>query len=167
MFDVDDFEGCHTLLISGTSYAPGSPAYHIKEIPKVLLTPASNNNKSGDAGIAESKFYFAPQQLNGKYIAISGLLPDYRKQADEEMVKAICYAPGRTKSFLECLFKELAEKAEENVDNWGDRSRLLVINGSYVETDLINLTVGNNIAMSDESAIYNALNNFPQQLNRT
>ena len=137
LFDVDDIEGCHTVLISGTSYAPGSPAYHIKEIPKVLLTPAPNNNKAGDAGIAESEFYFAPQQLNGKYIAISGLLPDRRKQADEEMVKAICYAPGRTKSFLERRFQELAEKAEAEPENWRDRSRILVINGSYVETELI------------------------------
>ena len=54
------------------------------------------------------------------------------------MAKAICYAPGRTKSFLERLFQELAEKAEENADNWHDRSRILVINGSYVETNLIN-----------------------------
>ena len=147
LFDVDDIEGCHTVLISGTSYAPGSPAYHIKEIPKILLTPASNNNKAGDAGIAESEFYFAPQQLNGKYIAISGLLPDRRKQADEEMAKAICYAPGRTKSFLDRVFQELAEKeAEEQeltektgekLNNWCDRSRLLVIDGSYAETESI------------------------------
>ena len=137
LFDVDDIEGCHTVLISGTSYAPGSPAYHIKEIPKILLTPAPNNNKAGDAGIAESEFYFTPQQLNGRYIAISGLLPDRRKQADEEMVKAICYAPGRTKSFLERLFQELAEQAEEYPDNWRDRSRILVISNSYVETELI------------------------------
>ena len=148
LFDVDDREGCHTVLISGTSYAPGSPAYHIKEIPQVLLTPALNNNRAGDAGIGESEFYFRPQQFNGKYIAISGLLPDRRKQADEEMVKAICYAPGRAKCFIEQRFEELAvkeseekklaEQIGEELDNWCDRSRILVINGSYVETDFIN-----------------------------
>ena len=53
------------------------------------------------------------------------------------MVKAICYAPGRTKSFLERLFLELAEKAEEDIDNWRDRSRLLVISNSYIETEII------------------------------
>ena len=137
LFDVDDIEGCHTVLISGTSYAPGSPAYHIKETPKILLTPAPNNNKAGDAGIAESKFCFEPQELNGKYIAISGLLPDRRKQADEEMVKAICYAPGRTKSFLDGVFQKLAEKAEEEPESWRDRSRLLVISNSYIETEII------------------------------
>ncbi len=148
LFDVDDIEGCHTILISGTSYAPGSPAYHIKEIPQILLTPALNNNKAGDAGIAESKFYFRPQQFNGKYIAISGLLPDRRKQADEEMIKEICYAPGKAKCFVDRVFQELADKEEEEkelaketgeeLDNWCDRSRILVINGSYVETDLLN-----------------------------
>ncbi len=153
LFDVDDIEGCHTILISGTSYAPGSPAYHIKEIPKVLLTPAANNNKAGDAGIAESKFYFRPQQFNGKYIAISGLLPDRRKQADEEMVKAISYAPGRTKSFLDRVFQELAEKAEEDSDNWRDRSRILVINGSYVETNLLNKSFNNSYRSLKTDAI--------------
>jgi hypothetical protein len=138
LFSVDEIEGCHTILISGTSYAPGSPAYHIREKPTILLEPASNNNKAGDAGIAQSKFYFAPQQFNGKYIAISGLLSDRRKQANEEMVKAICYAPVRTKSFLDLRFQELAEKAEEDAENWRDRSRILVINSSYIETELIN-----------------------------
>lgn len=148
LFDVDNREGCHTVLISGTSYAPGSPAYHINKIPQVLLTPALSNNKAGDAGIADSEFYFRPQQHNGEYIAISGLLPDRRKQADEEMVKAICDAPGKAKCFVDRVFQELAEKESQEkelvkqtgreLNNWRDRSRILVINGSYVETDLIN-----------------------------
>ena len=138
LFAVDNLEGPSTILISGTSYAPGSPAYHIKEKPTILLEPASNNHKAGDAGIAESEFYFAPRQVNGKYIRISGLLPDNRKKADAEIVKAMCNAPGRSKSFLDSIFQELAEKEIEDKQNWCDRSRILVINGSYNETEIIN-----------------------------
>ncbi|MEO1378466.1 MAG: hypothetical protein AAFW70_30225, partial [Cyanobacteria bacterium J06635_10] len=64
--------------------------------------------------------------------------PDNRKKADAEIVKAICNAPGRTKSFLDSIFQELAEKEIEDKQNWCDRSRILVINGSYNETEVIN-----------------------------
>ncbi|MDJ0773567.1 MAG: hypothetical protein QNJ49_09095 [Mastigocoleus sp. MO_167.B18] len=144
LFAVDDIDGCHTILISGTSYAPGSPAYHIKEKPTILLEPASNNHKAGDAGIARSEFYFKPQQLNGKYIAISGLLPDRRKQADEEMVKAICYRRGNNTNLLNSIFEKIAQKAAKDESNWRDRSRILVINNSYDETERINNNLNKN-----------------------
>ena len=142
LFAVDGLEGPHTILISGTSYAPGSPAYHIKQEPTILLEPANNNHKAGDAGIAESEFYFTPRQRkNGKYIAISGLLPDARKKADEEIIKIISYAPGKTKNFLDSIFAQLEEKQIEDEQKWRDRSRILVINGSYNETELINASL--------------------------
>ena len=143
LFIADELEGPHTILISGTSYAPGSPAYHIKNQPTILLEPA-RNNQAGDVGIAESEFRFQPQQFNGKYIAISGLLPNRRKLADEEMVKAICYAPGKAKSFLEQIFQELEERAETNKKQWGDRSRILIISNSYNETNQINSCLNKN-----------------------
>lgn len=70
LFAVDDWQGPHTVLISGTSYAPGSPAYHVSIQPTVLLQPVTVNGSSGDAGIAESQFFFSPKQnRKGDYIA--------------------------------------------------------------------------------------------------
>lgn len=138
LFAADGWAGPHTIIISGTSYAPGSPAYHIQEKPTVLLEPATNNNQAGDAGIAESKFIFDPQQnTTGKYIAISGLLPTKRKQAVEEMVKAICSKTGQAKSFLDELFETLKDKEQQDSEQWEDRERVLILTNSYDEAALV------------------------------
>lgn len=137
LFAVDGRDGPHTVLISGTSYAPGSPAYHIKQEPTVLLEPAANNGKAGDAGIGESEFFFSPQQRNGKYIALSGLPPARRTNAANEMVQAICHSPGRATSFLDLLFEGLKQRGEEDHQKWSDRERLLMITGSYNEAECV------------------------------
>ncbi|MGB7518444.1 MAG: hypothetical protein WA896_02290, partial [Spirulinaceae cyanobacterium] len=72
---IDNWDGPHTVLISGTSYAPGSPAYHIKDKPTVLLEPAKNNHQAGGTGISNSKFSFSPQQSEGQFIRLSGRPP--------------------------------------------------------------------------------------------
>ena len=134
IFAVDGWEGPHTVLISGTSYAPGAPAYHIRKRPTVLLEPASNNHKAGDAGIGESEFFFTPQQnAVGNYIALSGLPPAARKKAVKEMVEAVCNRPGQAKSFLDRLFETLTDKEQQDPQRWGDRKRLLLIVNSYDE----------------------------------
>ncbi|MEG5040492.1 MULTISPECIES: pPIWI_RE_Z domain-containing protein [unclassified Microcoleus] len=134
IFAVDDWEGPHTVLISGTSYAPGAPAYHIRKRPTVLLEPASNNHQAGDAGIGESEFFFTPQQnAVGNDIALSGLPPAARKKAAEEMVKAICNRPGQAQSFLDRLFETLTDKGQQDQQRWDARKRLLLIANSYDE----------------------------------
>ena len=137
IFAVDDWDGPHTVLISGTSYAPGTPAYHIQENPTVLLEPATNNDTAGDAGIGESEFFFSPQNSVGKYIALSGLSPAARKKAADEMVKSICYTPGQAKSFLDQLFERLKDLQHKNPQRWGDRQRLLLITNSYDEAAIV------------------------------
>ena len=138
LFAVDGMKGPHTVLISGTSYAPGSPAYHILKKPTVLLEPATNNDTAGDAGIGESEFVFSPQcSTKGKYIALSGLPPASRKRAADEMVKAICYNPGQASSFLQQLFESLKDLEQKNPLIWDDRKRLLLITNSYDEAELI------------------------------
>ena len=139
LFAVDDWDGPHTVLISGTSYAPGTPIYHIQSRPSVLLEPAPNNDKAGDAGIAESEFSFKPQQSGGKYIALSGLPPAVRKKAANEMVKAICDSSGQAKNFLDLLFERLKELEQKDLQRWGDRQRLLLITNSYDEAALVEL----------------------------
>lgn len=138
LFAVDDWDGPHTVLISGTTYAPGTPAYHIRERPTVLLESARNNPAVGDAGIGESEFFFSPQKNHaGEYIALSGKLPAARKKAAQEMVKAIGSRVGQAKSFLDELFEKLKEKEQLDPQRWSDRNRLLLLTNSYDEAALV------------------------------
>jgi pPIWI RE three-gene island domain Z len=138
LWAVDGWDGPHTVLISGTSYAPGSPAYHIQKQPTVLLEPALNNDKAGDAGIGESEFFFRAQQnLLGEYIALSGMPPHRRKKAAEDTIKAICDKPGQAKSHLELLFEDLKDKEQLDPQRWGKRDRVLIITNSYDEAELV------------------------------
>ncbi|SKB13791.1 conserved hypothetical protein [Planktothrix sp. PCC 11201] len=139
LFLVDDWDGPHTVLISGTSYAPGTPAYHIQSRPTILLEPACNNNQAGDVGIGESEFFFTSQQSDGKPIALSGLPPAVRKKAVEQMVKAICHSPGQAENFLNLLFERLKELEKNDPKRWSDRQRLLLITNSYDEAALVEL----------------------------
>ncbi|MEC4804086.1 MAG: hypothetical protein SAJ12_06570 [Jaaginema sp. PMC 1079.18] len=138
LFRVDSWEGPHTVLISGTSYVPGSPSYHIRQHPTVLLEPNSNNSAVGDAGISESEFFFHPQCRNdGSYIALSGLPPKERKKAANDLVKAICDRPGKAPSFLDRLFQTLEDKQGLDSLQWQDRKRLLLITNSYDEAEFV------------------------------
>ena len=138
LYAVDNWDGPHTILISGTSYAPGTPAYHIRERPTILLEPASDNNTAGDAGIGESVFHFSPKRnVAGKPIALSGLPPANRKRAVDEMVKAIARGDKQTKSFLTDLFDTLKELQQQDPKRWNDRQRLLIITNSYDEAELV------------------------------
>jgi hypothetical protein len=138
LFAIDDWDGPHTVLISGTSYAPGTPTYHIRKNPTVLLEPASNNNTAGDAGISESDFFFSPQRnAAGEYIALSGLPPAERKKAINDMVKAICDGTGVPKNFLTQLFETLKDLEQKDSKRWNDRQRLLLITNSYDEAELV------------------------------
>ena len=134
LFAIDGWDGAHTVLVSGTSYVPGSPAYHLRVKPTVLLRPASS-----DAGIAESEFSFSHRTgSDGDFIAISGMPPDLRRVAIESMIKSISQSTRRQQqnSFLDQIFERLTELERENSCWWADRQRILIIVGSYVESEL-------------------------------
>lgn len=128
LFLVDGRVGPHTILISGTSYAPDSPAYHISHAPKVLLKSAKS---SGD--ISKSRF-FAKPKLNeqGKHVSISGKQAEDREEAFAQMIAAI--SKGQP-CFIDGVFNELADRgnSKDNVTRklWHDRKRILAITGSY------------------------------------
>ncbi|WGV26829.1 hypothetical protein [Halotia branconii] len=133
LFAVDGWEGPHTVLISGTSYAPGSPAYHINIKPTVLLQP-----RTGEAGIAESQFFFSPKQnREANYIALSGLLPTKRKLAAKEMVEAMCHSVRGAENFLDRVFQDLQERKQQQPQWWNDRDRILIVVGSYEESEWV------------------------------
>jgi hypothetical protein len=147
LWAVDGRTGPHTVLISGTSYAPGAPAYHIRPTPTVLLAP-SGLSSHPDRGIANSKFYFSPQlkSSDGKAIAISGLPANRRQIANADMVKSICErasAPpkgeraNQSPSFLDRVFQQLEELAQTHPEQWHDRGRILLITNSYDEAEQI------------------------------
>jgi hypothetical protein len=137
LWSIDNWDGPHTVLISGTSYAPGSPAYHIKDRPTILLEPAKNNHKAGNAGISDSQFSFSPQQSEGQFIRLSGLPSGKRRKAAEEMVKAICDRPGQALNFLDRLFDSLKDLEAKNPKQWSDRRRILIVTNSYDEAEWI------------------------------
>jgi pPIWI RE three-gene island domain Z len=138
LWAVDGRTGPHTVLISGTSYAPGAPAYHIRPTPTVLLAP-SGLSSDPDRGIAQSQFYFSPQlkSVDGKAIAVSGLPAHRRQIANADMVKSICQPPNQSPSFLERVFQQLEELAQMHPEQWGDRGRILLVTNSYDEAEQI------------------------------
>jgi hypothetical protein len=133
LFAVDAWDGPHTILISGTSYAPGSPAYHISIKPTVLL-----QSRTGEAGIAESQFFLSPKQNQpGNYIALSGLPPAKRKLAAKEMVEAMCRSVKRSENFLDRVFQDLEQRKQQHPQWWNDRDRILIVVGSYEESEWV------------------------------
>ncbi|WP_107668815.1 hypothetical protein [Cyanothece sp. BG0011] len=139
LWSVDNINGPHTILISGTSYVPGSPDYHLIEKPSILLVPSDNNKTAGNEGIRSSEFYFSPQQsLNrSNHIAISGKLPKDRKKAVKDMTETIIYKPDKASSFIEYLFETIEIKAKQNHKQWSDRNRILLLVNSYDEAELL------------------------------
>lgn len=137
LWQIDNLKSPKTVLISGTSYVPNSPSYHLIHQPTILLVPHSNHQLGGDAGIRESKFNFSPQEMNGYSIKISGLPPKKRKKATEDLVKIISTKKGKIPSFLDDIFTELKDLAEENPELWEDRQRILLLTNSYDEADFI------------------------------
>lgn len=138
LFAVDDWQGPHTVLISGTSYAPGSPAYHISKQPTVLLEPVTENGLSGDAGIAESQFFFSPKQnQQGNYIALSGLPSAKRRLAASETIEAMSQSSRRAPNFLDRIFQGLQQREQEQPKWWSDRNRILIVVGSYDESEWV------------------------------
>ncbi|HEY9691025.1 MAG TPA: hypothetical protein V6D15_02345 [Oculatellaceae cyanobacterium] len=134
LFAADDWEGAHTILISGTSFAPGSPVYNIAIRPQVLL---ELTQKKG-AGIGSSEFGFTPQKnVSGQPISISGLYTSRRKTAANEMVEALCRTTGGTKSFLDELLEDLRNREQTDPEYWRDRQRILIITNSYDEADWV------------------------------
>ncbi|MEL7354558.1 MAG: hypothetical protein AAFN38_24325 [Cyanobacteria bacterium J06560_5] len=136
LFEMDDIAGAHTLLISGTSYAPGTPIYHIPVRPSILLKPAQ---ESGSIGA--SQFAFTPQSNGHRYISISGhSLTSHRQKAGHEMVEALCRTTGGVDSYLNETLKELEAlgKPDKETSNlWADRKRILILTNSYDEAEWV------------------------------
>jgi hypothetical protein len=146
LFAIDGWEGPHTILISGTSYAPGSPknqdslyytppSYHIDVEPTVLLQPKSNYSALTSSGISESRFVFSPLSgFGGIPISISGSHYSIRKQNVRDLIQTFC-SPEAGGLNLDDVFQSIRKQAEANPEQWIDRERFLMVTGSYDEAE--------------------------------
>ena len=115
---VDGLRGPATLLMSGSSWAPGSSRYHV-DVP---ISGALRSPKDILDGIAESVCIFAPaKDGNGKPIRVSGKRDDDRRESRTLALK----------QSLEYLHKSGSFDAELEI---GEGRKLLVVVGSYRET---------------------------------
>jgi len=137
LFAVDRWDGPHTVLISGTSYAPGSPAYHINVRPDVLLQPKIEEGFADDTGIGASRFFFSPVPgYGGLPIAVSGFPPQERKQNIRDMTQILCISETGGLS-LNDVFHSLHQQGKNNLSEWADRERILMVTGSYDEAEWV------------------------------
>lgn len=126
---LDGLAGPHSLLLSGTSWAPsdpdryhvaGAPGYHLQlPVSGVLSVPEGQL-----PGLDGSRFYVAPQRQGDQAIIVSGQSPERR--------------PGQ----LQLLVTKLAEPATGLLDRVlaqlpQQRQRVLLLVGSYDEVDLV------------------------------
>ncbi|NLI93034.1 MAG: hypothetical protein GX434_12840 [Peptococcaceae bacterium] len=118
--DGEGITGPHTLLLSGTSWAPGSPAYHLAVPPAAILKAP----ESELAGIEGSEIDFSPvyDEL-GKPLRVSGTKGQERFTNLQQLLKGLT-DPGR--QGMSRLKRELTLLEPQ-------RQRLLLLVGSYEE----------------------------------
>ncbi len=146
LFAIDGREGPHTILISGTSYAPGllkkqdslyytPPSYHIDIKPTVLLSANTKYSSISGSGISESRFVFSPLLgFEGIPISISGNHYTIRKQNVRDLIQTLCSPePGGLK--LDDVFQSIRQRAGANPEQWSDRERFLMVTGGYEEAE--------------------------------
>ncbi|HYF79904.1 MAG TPA: hypothetical protein VD973_22565 [Symbiobacteriaceae bacterium] len=138
LFTADRWQGPHTVLVSGTSYAPGSTAHHIPVRPDGILEPLRDDGSSAEEAIAQSEFTFRPQRtLEGKPIRISGLTPGHRAEAVRNMVTAIASPRGRAPSLLQQCQEDLAQRSKSDPQKWNGRSLIGLVLTNYEEADAV------------------------------
>lgn len=124
--DSDGIAGPHTILASGTSWAPGSWRYHLQAPPSLVLLPDRRDDT------AHTVCSFDPQvDPNGAgMLRVSGITkPEDRLRNLKEIVRSLA-APrpfGQQKS----LFDDELEALEEH------RRRILLVVGSYEEAEAV------------------------------
>ena len=82
--DLDGLQGPHVFLTSATSWAPGSPQFHLLAPPNAILSPPPEERDA----IGRSLFEFTPvPQKNGTRIRVSGKWGKDRAANLEKLVR--------------------------------------------------------------------------------
>lgn len=132
----DGLSGPHVLLLSGTSWSPLSPFFHVQQSPIGILDSVEEKQ-------IVSEWFFKPATLRGKTLSISGAQGDRRLQMLEQVSVSLAQPGGAIDQVLNLI----RNKAEENnktitcCNPWEDRERILILTGSYDEAALVAGTI--------------------------
>ena len=124
--DLTGEPGPHVLALSGTSYLPDSTTFHVGP-PQGLLSPPT----AAMAAIARSKFAFLPQRdAQDKGIRISGGGRQIETMSRiTQLMKGLAGRGGQ--GHLAEMLDKLHQLGQQDVDQWADRDRLLLLVNSY------------------------------------
>lgn len=137
LFAWDGLRGPHTLLISGTSFAPGSPTYHIDIPPGLLLAPADPSQAAQMREQTRSRFWPQRRLIPGGVIpiSVSGRYGRDRREAIGTMTRLLATAASGEVAPLAHILQELRAQGQHR--HWQDRERALLVTGSYAEAELV------------------------------
>ncbi len=122
--DLEGTDGPHVFLTSATSWAPGSPQFHLLANPQAILSAPLEEREA----ISTSTFDFIPvSNKDGSLIRVSGTWGKGRETNLEALVRFLTEGAGGT------------SRVEQEVHYWrnqGTPRRVLFIVGSYAEARL-------------------------------
>ncbi len=120
--DLDGVAGPHVLLTSATSWAPGSPQFHVLAPANAVLTPPTEEEQA----IATSTFTFKSiPDKEGRGIRVSGV---WGKSREEQLAKLVRYLGTSSENQPSPLDQEL-----QYWRDWGIPRKVLLVVGSYAE----------------------------------
>lgn len=122
--ELDNRKGPHVILLSGTSWAPGSYSYHVNAPVNVLL---KGTQEDFDA-VGKSKFMLEPIAVDGEYIKVSGTSEQLRINNIQKIVQGLFKRQGGFRAKTSRIEQELGI-LEEN------RKKVLLLVGSYEEAE--------------------------------
>lgn len=122
--NVDGIKGPQTLLLSGTSWSPLSPFFHVHVAPTGILDTRQEEKHVTD-------WLFKPvTTLKGTYVSISGAFGDQRQEQLQTAARLIS-RPGQT---ISQVLDEISHRQQNGTAAvWRDRQRVLILTGSYDE----------------------------------
>jgi len=130
LYQDEGSAGPHVILLSGTSWAGASPAYHLQiPVSGILRAPAHEVRAIAE----ESIFEFKPLRLpNGsEIISVSGKRGDARYEALEQLVQALVAQRKGVNSTLKSLLERSRDELPEG------RGRVMLLVGSYLEAAFV------------------------------
>lgn len=130
--DSDGVAGPHVLMLSGTSWSPMSPFFHVDQKPAGVLESVTEKP-------VVSEWMFRPTtNRTGKFLSISGSHGNRRQEILEHVSAALAQSGGALDETLRLIKdKALREGSDSEIKSWQDRERILVLTGSYEEAALV------------------------------
>lgn len=130
--DSDGIFGPNVLMLSGTSWSPMSPFFHVDQTPAGVLETLVEKP-------IVSEWLFRPTtNRTGKFLSISGSHGNRRQEILEQVSAALAQSGGGLDDMLKRIqSKNQNMNGESDKKTWHDRERILVLTGSYEECALV------------------------------